>query len=68
MATMEALITRWEYKTVGLRGNSPEKHERELNEVGAHGWELVNVVEAPRGNWARTSSKTVAYFKRAVFA
>lgn len=37
----------WEYKAVEIRRH-PERSERDLNELGARGWELVTV-DAPDG-------------------
>jgi hypothetical protein len=33
----------WQYRAIKLRINNPANLEKELNELGADGWELVTV-------------------------
>ena len=40
-------MTRWEYKTVELTGNDPDKT---LNEIGMLGWEVYQIEKNFVGN------------------
>lgn len=51
----KAATPTWEYKTVGLSASYPV--EKELNALGAQGWELVDVGEV--------GGATYYFFKRA---
>ena len=39
----------WEYKVAGL---APENLEKQLNELGADGWELVSITEECSEVWS----------------
>jgi len=55
---MDALMTQWEYLTTPLMIHTTQAI---LNNWGADGWELVQVVPGPEGG-------LVAYLKRPVAA
>jgi hypothetical protein len=67
--TWEATRMNWEYKTVQLKAKGvmgglidQEEFEASLNELGARGWELVNVFDTNYGYG--TTRLIVAVFKR----
>lgn len=61
---------RWEYHTLRLAASfwggtvDNDKMRHELNALGAHGWELVNVVETNGGDGSTNAIHFV--FKRPV--
>lgn len=61
---------KFEYKIIelpdwdGLTGKSPPR-EKEFNEFGKEGWELISVIPIGRGGFGSTSAIR-AFFKRAI--
>jgi len=37
-------MTKWEYKIAAIDHASPDDIEAELNELGAEGWELIQIL------------------------
>lgn len=59
----------WEYKYLEVGGRKPDKMERQLNELGQQGWELVSIAAPPKGQMgAFSTSSLVAVLKRRVAA
>lgn len=64
-------MTKWEYKTIkidasakSLFGNKGLNMDQQLNELGADGWELVNLVGTASGGGLSAGAQAV--FKRSV--
>lgn len=58
-------VISWEYKVVETGGRKPDKLQKELNELGQEGWELVAIAAPPKGQLgALSTSSLVAILKR----
>ena len=64
---------KWEYKVVGINSietlGDPEALQRELNNYGKEGWELVGELKKPHEGvgWIPKLSEDSVIFKRQLF-
>ncbi len=62
-------MSKWEYKTKKVFTEYNNLSERELNELGAKGWELVSIhrIKVDKINWCHSGKAAHVYFFKRLY-